>query len=124
MYVTVWEMQRRIRVFKPSLSIPMIRLQHSGRNLTREEDANDANTAVYAISQAVEKTLAREGPFKLQGLKTKEGTDNALRWKRKGALQALLGGQALEFTLDGSLGQDCLGDIRDATLRLSSGPCG
>lgn len=102
-YVTLWELQRRIRVLKPSLTIPMIRLQHSGRKLTREEDANDANTAVYAISQAVEKALAREGPVKLQGLTTKEGTDSALRWKRKGALQALLGGQALEFTLDGSL---------------------
>lgn len=102
-YVTLWELQRRIRILKPSLTIPMIRLQHSGRKLTREEDANDANTAVYAISQAVEKALAREGPVKLQGLTTREGNDSALRWKRKGALQALLGGQALEFTLDGSL---------------------
>lgn len=102
-YVTLWELQRRIRVLKHSLTIPMIRLQHSGRKLTRAEDANDANTAVYAISQAVEKALAREGPVKLQGLTTREGNDNALRWKRKGALQALLGGQALEFTLDGSL---------------------
>lgn len=102
-YVTLWEVQRRIRALKPSLTIPIIRLQHAGRKLTREEDANDANTAVYAISQAVEKALAREGPVKLQGLTTKEGADSALRWKRKGALQALLGGQALEFTLDGSL---------------------
>ncbi|MDQ3060070.1 MAG: hypothetical protein M3R45_11190 [Pseudomonadota bacterium] len=102
-YVTLWELQRRIRLLKPSLTIPMIRLQHSGRKLTREEDANDANTAVYAVSQAVEKALAREGPVKLQGLTTREGSDSALRWKRKGALQALLGGQALEFTLDGSL---------------------
>jgi len=102
-YVTLWELQRRIRALKPNLTIPIVRLQHSGRKLTREEDANDANTAVYAISQAVEKALAREGPVKLQGLTTREGTDSALRWKRKGALQALLGGQALEFTLDGSL---------------------
>lgn len=102
-YVTLWELQRRIRAGNTKLTIPMIRLQHTGRKLTREEDANDGNTAVYAISQAIEKALHREGPVKLQGLTTMAGDESSLRWKRKGALQALLGGQPLEFAMDGSL---------------------
>lgn len=102
-YVTLWELQKRIRAVKPGIAIPMIRLQHSGRKLTREDDANDGNTAVYAISQAVEKALAREGAVKLQGLTTREGGENLLHWKRRGALQALLGGQTLQFDLEGSL---------------------
>ncbi len=102
-YVTLWELQKRVRAVKPGLAILMIRLQHSGRKLTREEDANDGNTAVYAISQAVEKALAREGAVKLQGLTTREGGENILHWKRRGALQALLGGQSLQFDLEGSL---------------------
>lgn len=102
-YVALWELQKRIRAVKPGLAISMIRLQHSGRKLTREGDANDGNTAVYAISQAVEKALAREGSVKLQGLTTREGGENLLHWKRRGALQALLGGQTLQFDLEGSL---------------------
>lgn len=101
-YVTLWEIQRRVRVHHEGLALPMIRLQHTGRKLTRDEDANDGNTAVYAVSQAIEKALHREGPVKLQGLTTL-GDDGNARWKRKGALGALLGGQPLEFAFDGSL---------------------
>lgn len=102
-YVTLWELQKRVRGTTPGLALPMIRLQHSGRKLNRDEDAGDGNTAVYAISQALEKALAREGAVKLQGLTTREGGENVLHWKRRGALQALLGGQSLQFNLDGSL---------------------
>lgn len=101
-YVTLWEVQRRVRATVPKLTIPMLRMQHSGRKLTREEDANDGNTAVYAASQAIERALHREGTVKLQGL-TIQGDEHAARWKRRGALGALLGGQPLEFKLEGSL---------------------
>lgn len=101
-YVTLWELQRRIRTSAGDVMIPMLRMQHTGRKLKREEDANDGNTAVYAVSQAIEKALHREGAVKLQGLTT-QGDDKAARWKRKGALGALLGGQPLQFNLEGSL---------------------
>ena len=103
-YTALWEIQRRVRAVKPGLVMTMVRLQHSGRKLRREEDANDANTAVYAVSQAVEKALAREGVVKLQGLTSfAETNKDTLRWKRKGALGALLGGQALRFKMEGAL---------------------
>ena len=103
-YVTLWELQRRVRVAKPDLGIALLRLQHTGQQQDREADANDANTAVYAASQAIEKALAREGFIKLQGVTTEsEGKSDTLRWKRRGALHALLGGQALKFPMDGTL---------------------
>lgn len=103
-YIALWELQRRVRGVRPGLVMTMVRLQHTGRKLNREEDANDANTAVYAVSQAVEKALAREGNVKLQGLTTfADGNEGAMRWKRKGALSALLGGQALQFQMEGAL---------------------
>lgn len=104
-YVALWEIQRRARHAKPNVSIPMIRMQHSGRKLSREEDANDPNTAIYAASQAIEKALHREGPVKLQGLTARqEGDSEKTRgWKRKSALAAMLGGQPLQFELEGSL---------------------
>ncbi len=101
-YVTLWEIQRRVRLVTGDLMIPMLRLQHTGRRLSREEDANDGNTAVYAASQAIEKALHREGRVKLQGLTT-QGDEKSARWKRKGALGALLGGQPLQFQLEGAL---------------------
>jgi hypothetical protein len=101
-YVTLWEIQRRVRASAGDLTIPMLRMQHTGRKASSEDDANDGNTAVYAASQAIEKALHREGAVKLQGLTT-QGDDNVARWKRRGALGALLGGQPLEFELEGSL---------------------
>ncbi|MDI1258271.1 hypothetical protein [Aquabacterium sp.] len=103
-YITLWELQRRIRASKPDLGIALIRLQHTGRQHDRIADADDANTAVYAASKAVEKALAREGFVKLQGVTTiADGKADTLRWKRRGALHALLGGQALKFKLEGTL---------------------
>lgn len=102
-YVLLWELQRRVRAAKANTSITMVRLQHSGRKLSREDDAKDPNTAVYAISQALEKALAREGGIKLQGMTTMTSKPEDLHWKRVGALNALLGGQPMKFGLDGSL---------------------
>lgn len=102
-YVLLWELQRRVRAAKANTSITMVRLQHSGRKLSREDDAKDPNTAIYAISQALEKALAREGGIKLQGLTTTEAKTGDLRWKRRGALNALLGGQPMKFCFDGLL---------------------
>lgn len=103
-YVTIWELQRRIRVLQPDTAITMVRLAKTGRQTSREEDANDPNTAVYAVSQALEKALAREGAIKLQGLTTTPGADpKVLGYKRTGALSALLGGQRLKFELEGIL---------------------
>lgn len=102
-YVLLWELQRRVRAAKANTSITMVRLQHSGRKLSRDDDAKDPNTAVYAISQALEKALAREGGIKLQGLTTMAAKPGDLRWKRRGALNALLGGQPMKFCFDGSL---------------------
>jgi hypothetical protein len=105
-YVVLWELQRRVRAAKPDVALSIMRLQHTGRKLKREDDAKDPNTAVYAVSQALEKALSREGPVKLQGLTTQvdsNGTQRSLEWKRKGALQALLGGQPMQFELEGAL---------------------
>ena len=99
-YVTLWELQRRIRQKVPGITITMLRLQHTGKIADRDKDALDGNTAVYAASHAIERALAREGPVKLQGLTT---SDENFKWKSNGALNALLGGQALQFTMGGSL---------------------
>lgn len=101
-YVTLWELQRRIRAAQPDTAICLIRLQHSAAQRDRLDDADDANTAVYAASQAIEKALAREGAIKLQGVTTQAGSTN-LDYKRRGALHALIGGHPLKFTLEGSL---------------------
>ena len=86
LYVLLWELQRRVRAAKANTTITMVRLQHSGRKLSREDDAKDPNTAIYAISQALEKALAREGGIKLQGLTTMASKPGDLRWKRVVAL--------------------------------------
>jgi hypothetical protein len=103
-YVTLWELQRRVRAAHPETAMTMVRLAHTGKQQSAEDDANDPNTAVYAISQALEKALAREGAIKLQGVTTSPGTNpSSLQWKRRGALHALLGGQRLKFELEGEL---------------------
>lgn len=104
-YVTLWEVVKRTKqAVDAPLSMTMVRLQHSGKKASREEDAHDANTAVYSVSQALEKALSRELPVKLQGLTTldRNASDN-YRWKKKGALQALLGSQPVKFKMPGEL---------------------
>ncbi|KAI3594360.1 hypothetical protein D9X30_0592 [Cupriavidus sp. U2] len=104
-YITLWELSRRVRTATgAALSMTMVRLQHTGKQNSREADAHDANTVVFAISQAIEKALTREMPVKLQGLTTQTKDQNeSLRWKRRGALNALLGGQPLNFRMEGLL---------------------
>ncbi|MDQ0140963.1 hypothetical protein [Cupriavidus necator] len=105
-YITLWELSRRVQAAaaSESLSMTMVRLQHTGKQNSREADAHDANTVVFAVSQAIEKALTREMPVKLQGLTTQTKDQNdSLRWKRRGALNALLGGQPLNFRMEGGL---------------------
>jgi len=105
-YVVLWELQRRVRAEKPDVALNIVRLQHTGRKLKREDDAKDPNTVAYAMSYALERALAREGTVTLQGLTTQadaSGGTRTLEWKRRGALHALLGGQPMRFTLEGSL---------------------
>ena len=101
-YMTTWELHRRVKATQPDMTTILLRLQTSGRQADRDDDAHDANTAIYAISQAVERALAREGAVKLQGLTTK-GDEQSLYWKRRGALNAILGGQAVRFDMEGQL---------------------
>lgn len=105
-YITLWEIIRRVKqgmADKP-LTMTMVRLQQTGKQIDREADANDGNTAVYSISQALEKALSRELPVKLQGLTTSVSDgDMTGRWKKRGALHALMGSQTLNFPMAGSL---------------------
>ncbi len=104
-YVTLWEVVKRTSdALNRPLSMTVVRLQHSGKKAVREDDAHDGNTAIYAVSQALEKALSRELPVKLQGLTTQDRTpaDN-YRWKKRGALHALLGSQPVKFRMPGEL---------------------
>ena len=102
-YMTLWELVHRLKAKTPNLTMTLVRLQQSGRTGSREGDAHDGNTAVYAISQAVEKALTRELPVKLQGLTTENDARDSIKWKNRGALAALLGGQPVRFSRQGSL---------------------
>jgi hypothetical protein len=103
-YIVLFELVRKAQSARPRLSMTLVRLQKTGRiKDDREADAQDGNTAIYAISQAVEKALARELPVKLQGLTTDNDARNSLRWKNRGALAALQAGQPLCVPHEGSL---------------------
>ncbi len=104
-YITLWELIHRLKASTTGpLSATLLRLQQAGKQADREADANDGNSAIYSISQALEKALSRELPVKLQGLTTDiSANDPTGRWKKKGALCALLGGQTLHFPMKGVL---------------------
>lgn len=106
-YIVLFELVRKAQSARPRLSMTLVRLQKTGQiKGDREADAQDGNTAIYAISQAVEKALARELPVKLQGLTTENApheAQDALRWKNRGALAALQAGQPLCVPHEGSL---------------------
>jgi hypothetical protein len=103
-YVALWEIVKRTsKSIERPLCMTMVRLQHSGKKAAREEDAHDGNTAIYSVSQAIEKALSRELPVKLQGLTTVNDTQTGYRWKTRGALQALLGSQAVKFKMPGEV---------------------
>lgn len=101
-YLALFVVQKSLRSLVPNTGIAMLRLQHTARQVDREIDSMDGNTAVYAASQAIEKALAREGFVKLQGITT-QADIKTQQYKRKGALHALLGGQTLRFPLEGAL---------------------
>ena len=87
-----------------SLTMTLVRLQHAGRRKSREDDANDGNTAAYAASQAIERALSRELAVKLQGMATlEERQPSQERYAKSGSLAALLGGQPLRFRMQGTL---------------------
>ncbi len=102
-YVCLWELVQRVKSVRPDVTMTLVRLQHTGKAGNREADAHDGNTAIYAISQALESALSRELPVKLQGLTTENDARDNWRWKTHGALAALLGGQPLRFDQQGSL---------------------
>ncbi|WP_200158444.1 hypothetical protein [Allochromatium vinosum] len=103
-YVILFELVRKAQSARPRLTMTLVRLQQTGQiKGNREADAQDGNTAIYAISQAVEKALARELPVKLQGLTTDNDARDSLRWKNRGALAALQAGQPLCVPHEGSL---------------------
>jgi hypothetical protein len=102
-YMALWDLVQRLKANTPNLTMTLVRLQHTGKSSNREADANDGNTAIYAVSQAIEKALARELPVKLQGLTTENDARDSIRWKNRGALAALLGGQPVRFEHQGSL---------------------
>jgi hypothetical protein len=99
-YVILWEVLRRIRAaaLEQPLSATILRLQLAGREAKDES----GSAAVYAVSQALEKALARELPIKLQGFVSAPEANATLRWRKQGTIHALTGGQTLNFTFDGS----------------------
>ena len=110
-YFVLWELVRRLKshheIANPDatpLSMTIVRVQHSGKKASRQEDGRDGNSAVYSVSQAIEKALSREIPVKLQGISSAPGgSESTLRWTKKGALQALFGGQPLCYQSEGSV---------------------
>lgn len=123
-YVVLWDLVRRLKEQPDAdgqsstpLSMTLVRLQHEGKKSSHEDDANSANTSIYSVSHSLERALSRELPVKLQGISSAPGgSESALKWTKKGALQALLGGQPLHFKMDGSL-------ERVALLTYVTRPC-
>jgi len=106
-YVTLWLLGRKARVNCPDLSTLILRVAKDGKHEKREIDAASPSTTLYAISQSMEKALAREGNVKLQGY-TAHGDEKTRDYRKRGAVAALGGGQTLSFNLDGSLGRVAL----------------
>lgn len=120
LYIALWEVQKRVRAVTPGACISLLRLQDMGRSPDGEEDARDPNTIIYAISHALERALAREGPIKLQGMTIGARSTGDPRWKISGTLKALVGGRPLQMAADGSLQRAAL--ITYATRPSDSHP--
>lgn len=67
-YMALWELVQRVKAHAPNLTMTLVRLQRSGKSVNREADSHDGNTAIYAVSQAIEKALARELPVEAAGV--------------------------------------------------------
>jgi hypothetical protein len=76
----------------------LFRLQPSGK----EVPDTDGSAAIYAIAQSIEKALAADVPVKLQGLVPVTDAEQ-MKWRKRGALAALVGGQPLKFQMEGAL---------------------
>lgn len=100
MYVVLFELLAYAKRQGLSPSVSIIRLQKTGKADSAEEDARDGNTAIYAISHAIQQTLAREANVYIQGVTT--NAEQALqRWRTKGAYQALVGGHPIRYPVEG-----------------------
>ncbi|MBO9395040.1 hypothetical protein, partial [Caldilinea sp.] len=110
-YVTLWLLMRRIRAVRAGFSTMLLRVTTHGRSKTAEKDKDNKSTIIYAISQALEKALLREGNVKLQGYVINgAGTDEVSnggiqteKYRKSSAVAALTSGQVLSFNLEGSL---------------------
>ena len=100
-YVTLWQLIKQLQdgLEGASVAATLIRLQPKGRDVQDE----DGSAAVYAVSQALEKSLSRELPVKLQGLVTDDNAAVDMKWRKRGAVHALLGGQPLVYPAEGSV---------------------
>jgi hypothetical protein len=99
-YIALWELVRRIRQAhgEARLAATMFRLQLSGKDVPD----SDGSAAIYAISQSIEKALACDVAVKLQGIVPSADAEQ-MKWRKRGALAALLGGQSLMFDMQGAL---------------------
>jgi len=110
-YVTLWLLMRRIRATRAGFSTMLLRVTTHGRSKTAEKDKDNKSTMIYAISQALERALAREGNVKLQGYVTNgagpdevsNGGIQTEKYRKSSAAAALTSGQVLSFNLEGSL---------------------
>ncbi|MBX3602457.1 MAG: hypothetical protein KF863_17720 [Rubrivivax sp.] len=113
-YTVLWDIVQRLKKTDEGVegaggaerfAMTIVRLQHAGRRKVREDDAHDGNTAVYAVSQAIERAMCRELPVKLQGIATqaerRRPSDDD--FAKTGSLAALLGGQPMRFRMEGTL---------------------
>jgi hypothetical protein len=100
-YIALWQLIRLAQgqIGDRSLTATLVRLQPEGKEVEDE----DGSAAVYTISQALEKALSREIPVKLQGLVIGDEAAANMKWRKRGAVHALLGGQPLAFPMEGSL---------------------
>lgn len=99
-YVAIWEVVQRVKRAHGSapLAATLFRLQLSGK----EVPDTDGSAAIYAIAQSIEKALAADVPLKLQGLVPVTDSEQ-MKWRKRGALAALMGGQPLTFQMEGAL---------------------
>ena len=107
MYVALLTLVKQVKAApeQRQLTMLLLRLQQDGKSSQPDEDNSGSDTAMYALTQALERVLSRELPVKLQGLVAGRIGDSktASRWQKEGTLAALHGSQTLSFDQQGSL---------------------
>lgn len=106
MYVALFTLVNQVKAAtgQRQLTMLLLRLQQTGKSSQPDEDNSGSDTAMYAISQALERVLSHELPVKLQGLVAgRIGGKTASEYQRIGTLNALHGSQTLSFAQQGSL---------------------